>query len=45
MSKKDDLKIDIMSSIDDEIIEKHTKKRFDLLSGKGSGRKKKRSRR
>ena len=41
MSKKDDLKIDIMSSIDDEIIEKHTKKRFDLLSGKGFGRKRK----
>ena len=41
MSKKDDLKIDIMSSIDDEIIEKHTKKRFDLMSGKGFGRKRK----
>ncbi len=41
MSKRDDLKIDIMSSIDDDIIEKHTKKRFDLLSGKGFGRKRK----
>ncbi len=37
MSKRDDFKIDIMSSIDDDIIEKHTKKRFMLMNGKNSG--------
>ncbi len=34
MSKRDDLKIDIMSSIDDDIIEKHTKKRIELINGR-----------
>ena len=34
MNKKDEIKIEVLSQIDDDIIEKQTKKRFALMTGK-----------
>ena len=34
MNKKDEIKIDVLSQIDDDIIEKQTRKRFALMTGK-----------
>lgn len=34
MNKKDEIKLEVLSQIDDDIIEKQTKKRFALMTGK-----------
>ena len=34
MNKKDEIKLEVLSQIDDDIIEKQTKKRFALITGK-----------
>lgn len=34
MKRKDEIKIEMLSNIDDDIIEKQTLKRYDLLTNK-----------
>ena len=40
MNKKDEIKIEVLSSIKDEIIDKQTEKRFSLLQKNRYSRKK-----
>ncbi|MBO5416824.1 MAG: hypothetical protein J6A83_09370, partial [Clostridia bacterium] len=40
MNKKDEIKIDVLSSIDDDLIEKHSQKRYELTMKPRKKRKK-----